>query len=199
MKLWLIGIILLVAISGCSSTPPRQLDNVCHIFDDKDWYDDAREAEKRWGSPIPVMMAFMHQESRFRAKAKAPRTRILWIFPGPRKSSSYGYSQAKTDTWRGYMKSSGNWGADRDDFDDAIDFIGWYNHQSRKRSKIAAGDAYHLYLAYHEGHGGFNRRTFKNKAWLKGVAKKVSKRSSRYSKQLAGCRQRLEDDGWWFF
>ncbi len=199
MKLWPIWIVSIIVISGCSTSPPRQLDNICHIFDDKDWYDDARAAEKRWGSPIPVMMAFMHQESRFRAKAKPPRTRILWVFPGPRKSSSYGYSQAKTDTWRGYMKSSGNWGADRDDFDDAIDFIGWYNHQSYKRSKIAAADAYHLYLAYHEGHGGFNRRTFKNKGWLKGVAKKVSRRAGRYRKQLAGCRERLEDSGWWFF
>ena len=45
------------------------------------------------------------------------------------------------------------YGADRDDFNDAIDFIGWYNDQSSRRSKISKSDAYNLYLAYHEGQG----------------------------------------------
>jgi hypothetical protein len=49
-------------------------------------------------------------------------------------------------------------------YDYAIDFIGWYNRQSYQRSNIALNDSYHLYLAYHEGHGGFNRRSFKGKS-----------------------------------
>ena len=191
---------LMAFLSGCVTSPPRQTENICHIFDEKDgWYDDAKDAKKNWGSPIPVMMAIMHQESRFRPKAKPPRSRILWIFPGPRLSSAYGYSQAKDDTWKWYIKGSHNWGADRDDFEDAIDFVGWYNAQSRKRSGIKQGDAYHLYLAYHEGHGGFNRRTYKKKAWLKSVAKKVSARSKTYAQQLAGCQDRLESSWWWPF
>ncbi|MGQ9425345.1 transglycosylase SLT domain-containing protein [Gilvimarinus sp. F26214L] len=189
-----------VLISGCATSPPKAMDNVCHIFEEKSgWYKAAKKAQGRWGTPIPVTMAFIHQESRFHAKAKPPRRRFLWIFPGPRLSSAYGYPQAKDSTWDWYRTSSGNGWADRDDFADAVDFIGWYNAESRRRNRIAATDAYHLYLAYHEGHGGFERRSFRNKDWLKSVAKKVSARSIRYTRQLDSCRDELEDSGWWPF
>ena len=66
-------------------------------FEEKDdWYDDAADARDEWGSPIPVMMAIMHQESRFQADAKPPRKKLLGFIPGSRLSSAYGYSQAKT-------------------------------------------------------------------------------------------------------
>lgn len=191
---------LVLLLSACTASPPKNPSNICEIFREKDdWYEDASDASQEWGSSIPVMMAIMHQESRFQAKAKPPRTRILWIFPGPRKSDAYGYPQAKVSTWDWYIDSSGNWGADRDDFADAIDFIGWYNHTSSRRSGIKKDDPYHLYLAYHEGHGGFNRRSFVNKQWLKDVAKKVSARSRTYSSQLKSCEEELKDKGWFFF
>ncbi len=54
------------------------------FFDEKDgWYEDAADAREEWGSPISVMMAIMHQESRFKAKAKPPRKKILGFIPGP--------------------------------------------------------------------------------------------------------------------
>lgn len=191
--------VILFMLTACTSSPPKNLSNICEIFREKDnWYDKAADARDNWRSPISTMMAIMHQESRFRQKAKPPRTKILWIFPGPRLSDAYGYSQAKDDTWDWYMKSSGNYGADRDNFGDAIDFIGWYNHTSAKRSSIKSSDTYHLYLAYHEGHGGFNRRTFNKKPWLKKVAKKVSARSSLYASQLAKCEEELKSP-WWHF
>ena len=186
-------------LAGCATSPPRHVDNICHIFDEKSgWYKKAKRSQKKWGTPIPVMMAIMHQESRFQSKAKPPRSKILWVIPGPRKSSAYGYSQAKDGTWDWYKKAAGRWGADRDDFGDAIDFIGWYNSVSRKRNHIKLDSAYHLYLAYHEGHGGYNRGTYKKKGWLKQVASKVATRSVRYQKQLQGCEKRL-DSGWWIF
>jgi hypothetical protein len=194
---WLMPGLLL--LSGCTTSPPSDVNDICAIFKEKDgWYGDADDARDEWGSPIPVMMAIMHQESRYRAKAKPPRKKILWIFPGPRPSSSYGYTQALDDTWEGYIRDSGNYGADRDDFGDSIDFVGWYNHQSYRRSGIKKDDAYHLYLAYHEGHGGFNKRSFRNKQWLKDVSKKVSRQSGRYSKQLQGCEDSLDDGGWFW-
>ena len=194
-----VSLFVLCTLTACTSSPPKNLSNICEIFREKDsWYDKAAGARKNWQSPISTMMAIMHQESRFRQKAKPPRTKILWIFPGPRLSDAYGYSQAKDDTWDWYMKSSGNYGADRDDFGDAIDFIGWYNRTSTKRSGIKSTDTYHLYLAYHEGHGGFNRRTFNKKPWLKGVAKKVSARSNLYASQLAKCEEELKSP-WWKF
>ena len=195
--LWLFAASLLV---GCATTPPKKLDNLCDIFDEKgSWYKAANKASKRWGVPISVNMAIMHQESRFKARAKPPRTTFLWIFPGPRKSSAYGYAQAKTSTWRWYQKKANRWRADRDNFADAIDFIAWYNAQTVNINNVKPNDGYALYLAYHEGHGGFKRRTFKHKTWLKNVASKVNSRHKRYHTQLKQCERRLQSSGWWPF
>ena len=175
------------------------MNDICSIFEEKNgWYDDALDAQKEWGSPIPVMMAIMHQESRFRAKAKPPRKKIFGFIPGPRPSDAYGYSQALSGTWKEYKRSAGRYGADRDDFGDAIDFIGWYNYQSYKRSGIRRDDAYRLYLAYHEGHGGYNRGTYRKKSWLTDVARKVDNRAGSYGRRLQTCEEDLEDDGWFF-
>ena len=189
----------LLFLAACTTSPPTDVNDICAIFEEKDgWYDDALDAQEEWGSPIPVMMAIMHQESRFRAKAKPPRKKILGFIPGPRPSDAYGYSQALGSTWKGYKKSAGRYGADRDDFGDAIDFIGWYNYQSYKRSGIRRDDAYRLYLAYHEGHGGYNRGTYRSKSWLTGVARKVDNRAGTYGKRLRTCEEDLADDGWFF-
>ncbi len=191
---------LILCLASCTTTPPKHLDNLCHIFDEKNgWYKHARKASKKWGTPIATNMAFMHQESRFVAKAKPPRKKILGFIPGPRKSSAYGYSQAKSETWKWYKKSSGHRGADRDDFDDAIDFVAWYNHITAKKLKIAPNDTYRLYLAYHEGHGGYKRGTYKKKSWLTGVARKVAQRANRYDAQLKKCESRLQASWWWPF
>ena len=138
------------------------------------------------------MMAMMHQESTFQAKAKPPRKKIFGLIPGPRPSNAYGYSQALNSTWKDYKRSAGRYGADRDNFDDAIDFIGWYNDQSSRRSKISKSDAYNLYLAYHEGQGGFNRKTYRSKKWLIKVARKVQGQSKKYQSQLNGCQKSLK-------
>jgi hypothetical protein len=186
-------------LTACATRPPDNVNNLCAIFDDKrGWYDDARDAEKRWGTSIPVLMAIVHQESRFEAKAKPPRKKILGFIPGPRPSDSYGYSQALKSTWKSYERSAGRYGADRDDFADAIDFVGWYNHQSYERNGIARNDAYRLYLAYHEGQGGYARGTYRNKDWLLQVARKVDDRAGVYERQLSGCRESLEKDRGWF-
>ncbi len=168
-------LVLLLGVSACTTSPPRDVNNICAIFREKDgWYDDAADARDAWGSAIPVMMAIIYQESRFQADARPPRTRIFGFIPGPRPSSAYGYSQAKTTTWDEYERAVGRYfGADRDEFADAIDFVGWYNQQSLKRSGISLHNTYGLYLAYHEGHGGYNRATYLNKPWLTSVAHKV--------------------------
>lgn len=198
--LFCLGMLCILGNSFGCAKPPKNTKNLCSIFDEKGgWYKDAKKAHKRWGSPIPVMMAMMHRESSFKRKAKPPRKRILWIFPGPRPSTAYGYSQALETTWDIYKRESGRKGADRNDFDDAIDFIGWYNHKSHKECGIRPDNAYALYLAYHEGQGGFNRGTYKNKAWLKKAAREVANRANYYQKQLQGCQKRLEGPWWWPF
>jgi hypothetical protein len=186
--------------SGCVTAPPQNTDNLCAIFREKsEWYEDAKSSEEKWKSPIPIMMSFMYQESSFNEKAKPPRKKILWIIPRARPSSAFGYSQATNDTWSAYISSTGNRGADRNDFDDAIDFIGWYNDQSYRQNRIPRTDTYSLYLAYHEGQGGYARKSYARKQWLTGVARSVSNRASRYTQQLSTCRSDFERRWWRLF
>lgn len=180
---------------GCAhrQTAPSNIDNICKIFrQERDWYKSAYKSSEKWRVSIPVLMAIVHQESKFRAGAKPARTTCLCFFPGPRPSSAYGYAQAVDETWDKYKAQTGNWDAERANFADAIDFVGWYCNLSYAISKIARDDTYHLYLAYHEGHNGFNRRTYKRKTWLKKVARKVQSKAQRYSHQLASCEDEFE-------
>jgi hypothetical protein len=194
-----VALMVLLSVSACTTSPPRNVNNLCAIFEEKDdWYDDAADARDEWGSPIPVMMAIMYQESGFQADAKPPRRKLLGFIPWFRPSSAYGYPQAKDATWEEYKDDGGSFGADRDDFADAIDFIGWYNYKSRQRSGISAHNTYGLYLAYHEGHGGFNRATYKQKPWLMAVARKVESRANTYQSQLVTCEESLKSGGGFF-
>ncbi len=191
-------LVLTLVLVGCATSPPSQTDNLCDIFREKSgWYEDARKSRSQWGVPISVMMAIMHQESRFVATAKPPRKKIFGFIPGPRPSDAYGYSQAKDDTWTWYQRSSGNYGADRDDFGDAIDFVGWYGNMSNKQNGIAKDDAFRLYLAYHEGHGGYAAKSYQSKGWLVDVARKVDRQANTYNSQLKGCVQELDQEKWW--
>jgi hypothetical protein len=181
------------AVNGCAVTPPRNMESSCEIFYEKDdWYDDAKSSFVKWGVPIHLQLAIIYQESRFVYDAETPRDYILWVIPWGRISDAYGYAQVKDSTWEWYMEKSGNSGADRDDFDDAVDFIGWYANMSYKKLGISKWDTYNQYLAYHEGHGGFKTKTYNKKAWLKKVARKVEKRAQHYRAQLGKCRKELE-------
>ncbi len=175
--------------AACSAAAPRNIDDACAIFREKrGWRRDALRAERKWGIPVEIQLAIIYQESRFRADVRQPRRRYLWLIPGPRKSSAYGYTQAVESTWDEYRRATGNRGADRDDFGDACDFVGWYLSRSARVLGIPKNDAYRLYLAYHEGNGGYRRGTYRRKPWLLRVAAKVKARAERYRRQLAHCR-----------
>lgn len=196
----LFSVVILVFLSSCATYKPSNPNNICSIFNgETDWYEAARDSQHKWGTPIYVMMAIMHQESRFVDDAQPERDWFLGIIPLPRDSSAYGYAQAQDPAWEEYIKATDNSGADRDDFDDAIDFIGWYTDVSQKRLKLSKWDAYGQYLAYHEGRGGYARKTYNKKPWLKKVANKVKMRSTQYNKQLKTCKADLDDkvDSWW--
>lgn len=187
----LVVCIILVA-TGCSTYQPKQVSDVCSIFyGEIDWYKDAIKAEKRWGTPINVTMAIMKQESTFRAKVRPKRPTFFFI-PLPRKSTAYGYAQAQNPAWNDYRKDTGNWGHDRDDFGDAINFIGWYTNKSNTRLGISKWDTYKQYLAYHEGWGGYSRGSFNTKPKLIKVAAKVKHQAQIYGVQLRGCRDKLD-------
>ena len=57
-----------------------------------------------------------------------------------------------------------------------------------EKAGIPRSDAYSLYLAYHEGIGGYKRKTYLQKPWLIQVAHKVKARSQLYQAQLNQCR-----------
>ena len=188
-----------VAIIACSTSPPENIKDSCEMFTEKDdWYPAALDSYEKWGVPIHVQLAIIYQESRFVHDAKPPRKKLLWVIPWTRMSSAYGYGQIKASTWDWYLKSTNRRWADRDDFDDVVDFIGWYGSISHRKLGISKWDAYNQYLAYHEGHGGFKRKTYKKKAWLMKVARKVDTRAKNYRAQLKQCEDSL-DKGWWFF
>lgn len=202
IKNYLSLLLLLSVLSACSTTPPKNIDNSCDIFDDKTyWYGYAKDSYERWGVPIHVQLAIIHQESSFKAKAKPEMQYFLWIIPIGRASNAYGYAQVKDETWNWYIEKSGHRGADRDKFEDAVDFIGWYGNYTQRTLGVSKWDAYNQYLAYHEGHGGFKRKSYVKKPWLMSVASKVKKRAKRYRAQLATCQAELDSKWhiWPFF
>jgi hypothetical protein len=181
---------LVLAACGGAPPPPRNLDNACVLIQERpDIYRAMRQAERQWNTPINVQMAIMYQESRFDSNARPPYRFAAGVIPMGRQSSALGYSQALDGTWDEYRQATGNRRARRTDIRDATDFIGWYMNQSVTRSGVALSDARNQYLAYHEGHAGFNRGSYNAKPWLLRVASGVSERAATYQSQLASCRR----------
>ncbi len=200
MKTTKLPIFIPLLLGACTASPPKHINNICDIFKEKDsWYSDAKESSKKWGVPIHVSMAIMHQESRFVADARPPRDWFLGIIPLSRPSTAYGYAQALDGTWEKYLQSNDPWGNDRDDFSDAYDFIGWYCSASHQKLGISRWDANKQYLAYHEGYRGYSRKSYLKKPWLVKVAKKVKRKSKQYQSQLATCQEELNSTGWFFW
>ena len=182
-------LLLLASCGGGNFSAPRNLDNACALLDERPRYARAmKAAERRWGVPLHVQMAVIHQESRFVGNARTPYRYTLGVIPMGRQSSAYGYSQALDDTWKEYQEEEGRRGAKRDRIQDATDFMGWYFNKTENRLGISRLDARNQYLAYHEGRTGFARGSHNAKPWLLQVASRVEARSERYRTQLQNCR-----------
>jgi len=190
------GLILacVVLLSGCVSVPPRpkNTNNACSIFSQyPQWYKDAKAAEKRWGVPVSTQLAVMNQESSFIGTAKPPRQKLLWVLPWKRPSTSYGYAQALHSTWKDYQRNTGNQGVNRDSFAASTDFISWYLRSIHLQTGVPMTNVYGLYLAYHDGPNGYLRGTYRHKAWLINVSKRVQYQAQRYENQLKYCVNKL--------
>ena len=185
-----------VLIGCASNTPPSTTTDVCKIFKERtSWYKAAKKTEERWKIPVAVSMAIIKQESSFIADAKPERTKLLGFIPWKRVTSAKGYAQAVDGTWEMYLKDRGGWFVQRNDFEDAVDFVGWYNYKTHKQLGISMNNARALYLAYHEGRAGYKKGSYRTKPWLLSVADKVQRQSDRYSIQYEGCKKKL---GKWF-
>ncbi|MEJ5080025.1 MULTISPECIES: transglycosylase SLT domain-containing protein [unclassified Ochrobactrum] len=184
-------LVALVILGGCA-TAPRQISNVCAVFDQRDgwinnWQKDATRVSREYGVPVHVLMATIYAESGFRPYARPPRTKLLGFIPWKRASTAYGYSQALNGTWDRYKRETGRWTASRSNFGDAIHFIGWYHNESSRRNGINRNDAYSLYLAYYSGHGGYSRGVWRNNSTALNGAKRAQNMASRYASQLRSC------------
>ena len=186
-----------VLAAGCASIPPERQADLCAVFEQHpDWYDYARDSADKWGTPVHVLMAFVRHESSYRSDAKPPFRWFLFI-PLGRASSAKGYAQAQDPVWGEYQAERGRLFRSRSDMEDALDFVGWYNHKTWKELGVARTDAYRLYLAYHEGRGGYRRGTWKGKPEVQRYARRVSETAGSYQAQLARCEERFRCDSWY--
>jgi hypothetical protein len=191
MSRYLLAPILLVLLASCGGgnfSAPRNLDNACAIVAERPAYFRAMQAtERKWGVPIHVQMATIHQESKFIGNARTPHQFALGVIPMGRQSSAFGYSQALDGTWEEYQKDQRRGGARRDRINDATDFMGWYMNLSEERLGISKWDARNQYLAYHEGRTGFARESYRGKPWLMTISDRVADRADMYRAQLFAC------------
>ena len=189
--------VLAVLATGCATAPPKSQGDICRVFEQEpDWYDYARKSARKWGTPAHVLMAFVRHESSYRSRAK-PARRKIWFIPLGRPSSAKGYAQAQDPVWGEYQAERGRLFRSRADMEDALDFIGWYNHKTRRELGISRSDARNLYLAYHEGRGGYRRGTWKNKPGVQRTATRVAETAGRYQAQLARCESRFRCRAWY--
>lgn len=191
-------VLLATALAGCATAlaPPQRVDQACAIFEErKDWWRAAKEAERRWALPPGLLLAIVRQESSFTHDARPPRGPGFLFFPGKLPSSAFGYAQALDGTWADYQRATGAHFAQRDNFEHASDFIGWYVAESRRRLGLSPHDYAAHYLAYHEGHGGYSRGTHRSKGWLLDVARRVAANATLYRTQIASCERSLNGGG----
>lgn len=187
-----------VCLCACSSTPkksaqprpPSPTSNACTLFKkNPNWYWEALNTYHRWGVPISVQMAIMQRESDFQSGAKPPpKTALLGLFSWGNITSAYGYAQALNGTWDQYQRETGRYHTKRDHFGDSSDFIGWYCNKANQNLGIPLNNAYALYLAYHEGLKGYQKRTYLNKPDLLQIAQTVQQRANAYRAQISKCK-----------
>jgi len=182
----------LLALAGCGSTPPSTINDVCAVFAQRDglfrdWQADARRAERRYGIPVPVMMATMRVESGFDGDARPPRHKIFGFVPWKRKSSAFGYSQALDGTWAQYRKETGRSMARRTSFSDSVDFIGWYYSKTVEKYGVPRDDAFALYLSYRYGWSGYGRGSWRGNPGAIKTANKTARLARSYALQMRNC------------
>jgi len=192
MKRILLSVALVSLLAGCASTPTHTA-NVCAVLEQKDgfffnWRRSAKKAERKYGIPMPVILATIYIESGFRQRARPPRKKLLGLIPWKRPSSAYGYPQAVKGTWDEYRRQTGHKTARRTSFNDAAQFIAWYHHESVRQNGVSPDDAYNLYLNYHMGHRAYARGQ-SNAVAIQG-AWRMQSMAKKYDVQLRNCGRR---------
>jgi hypothetical protein len=185
-------VVFLASCGGSGDfSAPRDLDNACNIVSERPAYLRAfRAAERKYGVPVPSMMAMIYQESKFIGDNRPPHRYALGVIPVGRQSSALGYSQALDGTWKEYQDQAGGRFSSREDINDAADFMGWYMTLTVEETGVPITDTRNQYLAYHDGRTGYLRGTWRSKSWLVRIAGEVEARALMYDQQLRACRKR---------
>lgn len=185
-----VAIAPVLLVAACASQP-RDINNICSVFDQKDgwvssWQSAAKSTERRYGIPQATLLATVRMESGFKGNAKPPRRKLLGFIPWKRASSAYGYSQALDGTWAQYVAETNSFTARRNNFADALDFVGWYHSKTVSTYGVDPGDTYRLYMAYHEGWTAFGKGSAP--ASVQSYAQKTDDMARTYAAQLNQCR-----------
>lgn len=177
------SLLLALALSGCATMESKttdHADDACKMLtENKDWKKATYRAWQKWGVPISVQLSVIKHESSFNGDASA------------KTSTAYGYAQALSGTFNDYKKDTNNHGANRGSFYDSTDFIGWYFSNTIKQIGHNPYDAAVFYLAYHEGIGGYQKRTHFKKKWLTDKSREVQKLADKYRVQINKCRIKI--------
>ena len=183
------SLMLFGLVSSCMSLrQPSNTANLCTIFAEKGyWYRHALNAEKKWDIDKTILMSVIKQESSFVRTARPPRTRILGLIPWRRPTTAYGYSQAIDETWNDFKERTSRSRANRTNFRDSVDFVGWYLNMAATNTNVQRTDARSLYLTYHEGLSGYESGNWRNNKQLLVAATKVSETAQQYQTQLDDC------------
>ena len=188
--------LIFLFIISCTTIEPYMSADSCILFNEKkNWYKATKKSYDKWGAPISLQLAIVRQESSFKQFAKPKRKKFLGIIPGSRPSTAFGYAQVTNPTWDWYKSRVGNKNASRANFYDIADFIGWYIEESYKTLGISKKDAFNQYLAYHEGQGGWKKKSYNSKKWLIEAAKNVEINTNKYNTQLKQCENQLNKKG----
>ncbi|ODN43964.1 transglycosylase [Piscirickettsia litoralis] len=164
-------IVLTLQTNFAAGKTKAKLEDICWIFQHQpNWKRSAYKASNRWKIPVNILMATIYQESRFRSNVKA------------KTSSAYGFAQAVDSIWAQYKKSRHIPHANRRNFNDSIDFIGWYFDKVIKRYKVSPHNTQQLYLYYQLGL--YHRHA---PVSSKKIASKVAHLATQYRKQLDQC------------
>ncbi|TGN40165.1 transglycosylase SLT domain-containing protein [Marinobacter confluentis] len=190
----IITILVTLRFSLLEPDPPANPEDICEIFREHPvWYDYAKDSQDQWGTPIATQLAFVYYESSFRSHARPPRTQLLGFIPWLRPTTAYGYAQALDPAWGEYLQANGGGvSVVRTNMKYALDFVGWYNHLTRKETDITLNQPRELYLAYHEGRAGYRRQTYLAKPAVVSLSERVQNRAFRYDNQLQSCEQEFQ-------